>query len=385
METTYETIIKLLRSEVCGDSHIPFKPLSDKELAEIYSAAMLHNIVHIVGSALLNNGLLKDRIQQNAYCEQLYSSIYRFESLCNVLNKVGAAFDESKIPYIPLKGAVIKELYPQHWFRIGCDVDILVQEKSLNDALKSITDIEGYRKAFGSKHDVSVLSAENIYVELHFTLSEDGILPLATNVLKKVWDHAKPVLNSNYQYELDDAMFYFYHIAHMAKHFATGGCGIRPFLDLWLINKSKNYITSDTEKLLNEGGLSSFEKYARKLSEVWFSDAEHDEITRLMENYIFNGGCFGSKETVMLSKQQNAGGKIRYIFSRMFVPYDELKHYYPIIVKHKALTPICEIQRLISLLFGKKRKFRKSYFNSLNGVPAERINDINFLFESVGF
>lgn len=380
-----EMLIQLIGSEVCG-STLSLRSdvsLSDEFLFELYRIAKAHDVVHIAGSALINNGLLNGRVAENLYRENVYYTAFRFENLQFVSEKVCAVLENAKIPYIPLKGSVIKNLYPQPWMRTGCDIDILVHEKDVDNAAKIITESLGYKNAGKFKHDVQILSTENIYVELHFSLLEEDASPAMAKVLNKVWEHAKPA-DGGYRYELDDAMFYFYHIAHMAKHFVNGGCGIKSFLDLWLMEKNRNYDTTETKALLKKGKLTDFAKIAGELSKVWFSGKEHSRVTRLMEEFIFSGGCFGSKETKMLSEQHKSGGKIKYVLSRIFVPYDELKKQYPIIKKHKFLTSICEICRIFSLVFGKKKKFRKSYLNNLNNVPGEHIDDINFLFESVG-
>lgn len=386
MENLSETIVQLIGSEVCGStlSLRSDSPLTDKFLAELYNTSKAHEVAHIVGSALINNGLLEKRTAENLYREQVYATLYRHENQSYVLEKVCGTLENAKIPYIPLKGSVIKELYPQPWMRIGCDIDILVHEHDVENAAKSITEALGYKRTGRGTHDIQILSTENIYIELHFSLLEEDASPAMTKVLNKVWEYARPVQSGGYKYELDDAMFYFYHIAHMAKHFIKGGCGIRPFLDLWLIERNKNYDTAETKALLKKGRLTDFAKTARRLSRVWFSGKEQDEITLIMQEFIFNGGCFGSAETKMLSSQQLSGGRLKHVLSRIFVPYDDLKGQYPIIKKYRFLTPICEICRLFSLLFGKKKKFRKSYLNNLNDVSDKHINDISLLFESVG-
>lgn len=386
MENTGETIVKLIGSEVCGStlSLRSDAPLSDEFLFELFRISKAHDVSHIVGSALINNGFIKGRAAENIFRDNIYYTAFRYENLQFALEKVCGVLENAKIPHIPLKGAVIKELYPQPWMRTGCDIDILVHEEDVENASKLITETLGYEQKGRGKHDIQILSTENIYVELHFSLLEEDLSPSMAKVLAKAWEHAKPVEKGGYNYEFDDAMFYFYHIAHMAKHFIRGGCGIRPFLDLWLMERNRNYDTAETNDLLKKAKLIDFAKTARKLSNVWFSGEEHDRVTELMEEFIFNGGCFGSKETKMLSEQQKSGGRKKYILSRLFVPYDDLKGQYPIIKKYKFLTPICEICRLFSLVFGKKKKFRKSYVEKLNGVSEKHISDINLLFESVG-
>ncbi len=386
MENLGETLIELIRSEVCGGtlSLRSDSPITDSNLAEMYSVAKNHDVAHILGSALINNGLIAGSSMENVYREQIYYTAFKYENLRYALEKVCGVLENAKIPYIPLKGAVIKDFYPQPWMRTGCDIDILVHEEDAENAANIITESLGYEYKSRGKHDIQILSTENIYVELHFSLLEEDASLAMAKVLAKAWEHAKPAENGSYKYEHDDAMFYFYHIAHMAKHFLGGGCGIRPFLDLWLMEKSKDYDTAETNALLKKAKLTDFAKIAKKLSRVWFSGEEHDRTTRIMEEFIISGGCFGSKETKMLSEQQKAGGRVKHILSRIFVPYDDLKGQYPIIKKYKFLTPICEICRIFSLLFGKKRKFRKNYVDKLNGVSEKNIDDISFLFESVG-
>ena len=386
MKNAGATIVKLIGSEVCGStlSLSCNSPITDKDLAEMYSIAKKHDIAHILSSALINNGLLTASAMENVYREQVYSTLYRYENQCYAFDKVCDVLEKEKIKYIPLKGAVIKEIYPQPWMRTGCDIDILVHEEDVQKAADAIADSLGYAKKGMGKHDIQILSTENIYVELHFTLLEEDASPAMAKVLAKAWDYATPCEDGVYRHEFSDAMFYFYHLAHMAKHFTGGGCGIRPFLDLWLMENNKNYGAAETTALLKKAKLTDFAKSASKLSRVWFSNEEHDKVTKIMEEFIFSGGSFGSTETIMLSEQQKAGGRIKHILSRIFIPYDDLKGQYPIIKKYKFLTPICEICRIFTLIFGKRKNFRKNYIGKLKSVPDEHLEDIDYLFKKTG-
>ena len=59
---------------------------------------------------------------------------------------------------------------------------------------------------------------------------------------------------------MTDEMFYFYHIAHMAKHFEEGGCGIRPFIDLWTLDNIKDVDHDKRDELLSRGNLNTSHK-----------------------------------------------------------------------------------------------------------------------------
>ena len=105
----------------------------------------------------------------------------------------------------------------------------------------------------------------------------------------------------------------------MAKHFLTGGCGIRPFLDVWILNKKEIFKSKEREKLLKEAGVFTFEQNAEKLASVWVGKAEYDELTKEMENYIVKQAIVFNNYNVEVK------GKIVYypIYMLMFLNENE--------------------------------------------------------------
>ncbi len=386
MKKINDTIINLLKNEITAPGHIvDFSEYSDDLLRELYNVAITHGIVHIIGYNLLNNGALEGRLYENLYKEQVCAALYRYETLLYDFEEICDIFEKNKIPFIPLKGAAIKDFYPEIWMRIGSDIDILVKKSHIEQACSVLIETPYFRRGEKSDHDVSVISTENINVELHFTLSGKGFSEPVKKILNTVWDYATPVKEGSYQYKLDDSFFYFYHIAHMAKHFINGGCGIKPFLDLWLIEKNLDCNNTKTEALLEKGKIQYFAKEAKKLAFGWFSEETLDTTCLLMQDFIFKSGCFGTYETHIITNRYRYKGKAKYIFSRLFVSYNELKHQYPIIQKHKILTPIYQVRRLIKLIFGEERHSRREYLKKLYDTHDSHIDNMNQLFESLGF
>ena len=137
----------------------------------------------------------------------------------------------------------------------------------------------------------------------------------------------------------------------MAKHFENGGCGIRPFLDVWVLNHRVPFDREKRGRLLADGGLSAFAEQAGLLSEIWFGEAEHTELTRKMQTYILRGGLYGADENRIAVQQQKRGGKIGYALSKIFIPYDTIRFHYPILERHRWLTPAMEVRRWGKLIF----------------------------------
>ncbi len=387
MDNVNKTIIQMIGNEICSNelnSTPDFSAYTDDFYRQLLNTASAHDVAHIVATALIKNGLESSNPLSDEYRSSIYYVMFRSENLNYVFEKACSVLEKYKIPYIPLKGAVIRKLYPQDWLRTGCDIDILVKEKDVEAASKAITDELGYEETCRSDHDISILSTEKIFIELHFSLMADAHNLKHIEMLENPWSYAEPVSADGFCYKFKNEMFYLYYIAHMAKHFFSGSCGLRPFIDLWLINKNLDFDKGQINKLLEKSELVDFERSVRHLSEVWFSGAEHDRITEIMQDFVFMGSSFGSPRTIMISRQSKRGGRFRYVFSRLFIPLEELKEQYPIVEKHPFLMPFFEIVRVFELLLGKKRAFRKRYINSIANESENFLDDIRFLFKSIG-
>lgn len=382
---TSKVMFALLRSAVCGGllSGEEISLYSPDRLPEITSLAQKHDVVHLIVFALKKNGLL-DEGNKNLESKILLA-VYRLEKLNYELTKLCAALEQAEIPFIPLKGSVLRQYYPEPWMRTSCDIDVLVKEADLKRAIACLTDGLHYRYETQNRHDVSLFTQQGQHIELHYTLLEDGAVNSALVVMDTVWDTAIKRGGYTYCYEMPDEMFYFYHIAHMAKHFVeTGGCGIRPFLDIWVLNHRIDFDREKRDKLLSDGGLGVFAKQAELLSEVWFGNAEHTEITKQMEGYILRGGVYGTNTNRVVVQQQKKGGKVRYVLSKIFIPYDVIKFHYPILQKHKWLTPIMEVRRWGKLIFcgHLKRTVNELKYNST--ISDDAAAEAKTLLKNVG-
>ena len=183
---------------------------------------------------------------------------------------------------------------------------------------------------------------------------------------------------------MPDEMFYFYHIAHMAKHFENGGCGIRPFIDICILDGMTEPNTTKRNTLLENGNLMKFANVARKLSRVWFFGEEYDDISKQMEDYILRGGVYGNNENRIMVQQQKKGGRIKYALSKIFVPYDVIKFHYPILQKHRWLTPIMEIRRWCKLIFCGHAKRTTNELKYNQRISFEKANETREFLSHIG-
>lgn len=364
---TESVLFALLRIAVCGEQ--PTEEVKNACTPEMLDAVCAladhHDLTHLVGQAASRLDLpesdalakCKKRAMQAflRYTQQNYD----YEQVCKTL-------EGGKIPFIPLKGSVLRKYYPEPWLRTSCDMDILVRPEDLDRASALLQEKLNYRYQGRTSHDLCLYSPGGVNLELHYCVIEDFVSQSAERILSGIWEDAKPVPNSAYHMEISDALFYYYHMAHMAKHFVNGGCGIRAFLDVWILNDRMHYDKSARQALLERGQLLTFGKAAEKLSRIWFSGEAPDQLTEHMQRYIFEGGTYGSLQNRVSINQSKQGGRLKYALSKIFLPYDILKHTYPVLQKHRILTPVYQVVRWCRLLFcgGVKRSVRELRVNA---------------------
>lgn len=363
-----------LRSEILGDEAAKetVSALDFDSAASVLHLAQKHDLGHIVAAALMHGGILdaektpqstevldaeevqtqeKKRKALRQACERLQmTAVLRYERLCFALNEIAGVLSEAKIAFLPLKGAVIRKYYPEAWMRTSCDIDILVRFEDLEEAILALVEKKGYTRQGMGTHDISLFSQSGIHLELHYDLIEEGRENRVSSVLSSVWETAVLKEGFSYWYEMPDEMFYFYHMAHMAKHFKAGGCGIRPFMDLFLLENIKNADASRRDALLLQGGLLKFAEAARRLCNAWFGGIAYDELTQQVEDYVLQGGVYGSTGNLVRMRRWHVG-KLRYALSRIFPSRRALANTYPILHKHAWLLPVMQVRRWFRLVF----------------------------------
>ena len=371
-----ELLFALLRAEVCGtpvDKQI-IQTLSPQLMQKLYTLADRHDLAHIASQALGKLGLLKEDAISQKFKDKAMQAMYRYVQMEHGYGQACKVLEEASIPFIPLKGAVLRAHYPQPWMRTSCDIDILVKEETLDAAASLLTQKLGYRNRGKSDHDVLLSSESGVHLELHYdTIQERYAVNGCRDVLAEVWQDARRKEAGSHHYCMSDAMFYFYHIAHMAKHFEVGGCGVRSFLDLWIMNHRMEFDGAAREALLHDGGLLKFAQAAEKLSEAWFSGEKMDAMTGQVSDYILRAGLYGDEENRAALGQARMGGRLRYVLlRRVFMPYDYLKAEYPVLEKHKWLTPVYQVVRWLRVLRGKDVRRRVAELKTTAAVSESQ-------------
>lgn len=383
-QRTIQILFALLRSAVCGNGLAAgeIENYSSELIPDLLRLSSDHDLAHILVHGLKQNNLIA---KGNAGLDKfIFEALYRCEQIKYEYENLCSALEKAKIPFLPLKGSVLRKYYPEDWMRTSCDIDILVRRADLDRAVACLTDHYGYDEKERATHDVSLYSPTGIHVELHFDLVEEYVAQNANEVLNRVWYNVTLCENSLYRYEMSDSYFYFYHIAHMAKHFEIGGCGIRTFLDLWILDHMENVDQTARDRLLEQGGLLQFAESSRKLSRAWFGGKEMDDLLNRMQDFILRGGIYGTAENRVALHQSNKGGRIGYILSRIFIPFAKLKRYYPILEKHPWLMPVMQVRRWFMLFNPDIAQMAKRELATNRSLEKEKAADMSRFLKNIG-
>ena len=376
---TQEELINIIRFEICGRPFPQGFAVSDEEaLTEL---AKKHDLAHLVFDALTKNGL---SCNSQSAMQQYFAAIWRAEQMDHELAGITGLFEEEGIDFIPLKGSVLRPLYPEPWMRTSADIDILVRPEDLPRATELVVEKLGYNydpDQEKTNHIGVSAPGSDVQVELHHELFWEHYLgKTIRSIVNNIWDGKNPASNTPYcekkpgfahWYLMSDGMFYLYHIAHMAKHIKlAGGCTVRSLMDLWILDGLGSREERDRQELLRQGSLTQFGKQMSALASAWMNDEEapYGEL----EQYIMTGSLSGNnnRRTANLLHDDSVSD---YVWKRVFLPYNILKNAYPVIEKHKWLTPVFQVVRWTKVFNRKYREKLKTQADALVHIDDEQL------------
>ena len=292
------------------------------------------------------------------------TAAWRVRNIENEQGRVRKCLEEAEIPFILLKGAVVRDFYPEAWMRTSSDIDVLVPRDELSHAICAIEDGLGYRISTVEPHDASLFAKSGVHLDMHTLFEGDredcklldeawsmcanaqmqnaecrmqnertvgdagpyGDTGCANTLTRKCkmqnaecktdvpveqmqnaecktdvpveqMQNAKcKMQNVGYERFLTPEHFYFYHVAHMAAHMRNGGCGIRPFIDLYLIRRNMPCERAVLDGMLSEYGLARFDEASVALAERWMcanAQMQNAECEMQNERTVGDAGPYG--------------------------------------------------------------------------------------------
>ena len=116
--------------------------------------------------------------------------------------------------------------------------------------------------------------------------------------------------------------------------------------------------------------IDAFEQENRSLSMHLFAGEPLSEKEQEMLDYIISSGTYGTVSNDVNNQIQKKG-RLGFFFSRVFMPLNTMKNFYPVLRKAPWLYPAVDLWRLISKFFTNNKKYMYEVKAALGLVKKE--------------
>lgn len=331
----------------------------------LFYMARKHSLGACVYVALASGGVVDKR-----FSETYYNSLRRTVLFDEQREKILSTFEKAGIRYAPLKGVILKELYPEPGMREMADNDILY-DGSFQEDVKDIMVAEGFKPLFVGRSNHDVYRKPPVYnFEMHTSLYGKGH---KTEFYEYYKDPVSILIKDEgkeYGYHFSDEDFYVYITSHEYKHYSGGGTGLRSLLDCYVYLKAKGdkldfeYIEGECRKL----GIEEFERRRRQISLKVFTEGSSeglDEEEQEMFGYYAGSGTYGNIRNRVSNRieedyrKTGKRSKSRYVRNRLFPSLDYMSMAVPFVNHNPLLYPAGFIVRVWRSVFKSGNRIKR--------------------------
>ncbi len=344
MTVEQKIAIQLLKSAITGEPG---------ELPNVYHMGTVQNLMLKQGVITMgyigavNNHYPTEKPLMIHLLDYYCCATLQSERQLYMIDRICSAFEENGFDYMPVKGAIMKHLYPNHELRGMSDADILIREEQYPQIRAVMTDL-GFEEVGESDHE-HIWSHDHLTVELHKrlmpTYNKDYYSYFGVG-----WDLAKVQNGHRWSMTHEDA--FIYDFIHFAKHYRDGEGNCRFVVDLWIHMRSfpdldMDYIRHEMVKM----HMGAFYDNIMNLIKAWFYDGPWDEKTERITEVLFSDDE-QKKEANLLAKnvrsEQNNGTAKRRKLQIIFPDKEHMRWSYP---KWKKIPlPIAWVLRWFDIL-----------------------------------
>jgi hypothetical protein len=374
-----EYLIKLLRLSLNGKTVGSIPPEID--LKKIYYLACLHSVTPAVYPAIKELPEQSIEMFKEEYMKSWRKTALQYIESSSILSKA----DEFNVDCIPLKGSILKELYPSPEMRTMADLDFLCNIKKIED-VKLIMYQLGYIPQSESENHFVFYKEPLMNIEFHPNLLSPCYF---SEHLNPGWQYAVGTGRDKPLRSLTKEGFLIHLVAHTAYHFINGGSGIRSVMDIWvyLNHYKKNLDNITLNRELRHAKLLDFYNNLKALAEAWFGDGEMTPLLSELGDYIIKSCTYGTQQNLLKSKLGADGNyksnRRKYIVSSVFPSYKIMSGKYPKLKKYRFLLPIYWIKRIFSIILFKYKK-AKLWIMDFSSVKESDVEKSRTLLTLVG-
>lgn len=361
----------------------------DVSLQELVTLSRKNHMDYmILGGLLKTDNLPQEHVPELR--KAVMTSLFRTTTQITEFKELITRFEDNQVKNQPMKGSLLRYMYPSPEMREMSDIDILIDKDSWEKAEKVMTDM-GYFLHESIKHHDIYVKKPFMVLEAHRAMYDKTV---DNNQYEYFKNMSKAVLREGYQYSYDFTPedFYIYMIAHMAKHFYKMGCGVRNLVDIYVYlqkfggSLNQAYI----EKELKCLGLLDFTNHMVKLAGIWLGGENEEEFYDQLFDYMLGSGIYGKDENGIWNKfceekmQDKEITRKRLKSWYLFPPLHYMAEYYPWLEEYPFLLPVAWGIRAFRGVFLHKGTQKRNMINEIDqdqiGVYKRIYQEMNLHF-----
>lgn len=329
------------------------------DLGQLYQLAKFHTVSAAVCIALERAG-----VEEEQFIQALNKAIRKNIFLDIERKSITEELDKRGIWYMPLKGAIIKELYPENGMREMADNDMLYDRTKQAEVRELMLGMGYTAKSVGRDNQDVYMKPPVLNFELHTDLFSFG----HTEFLYNYYADTRRLLlkddDNSCGYHFSDEDFYVYMTAHEWKHHSRGGTGVRSLYDCYVYCKVKgssldwDYIKEQCRQLK----IAGFEIKRRRLAMKVFSSDKLPALTESEQELLMmylTAGAYGTFENRIKKKLQGQS-KLSFCLHSIFIPRRQMNVSVPFTAKSPLLYPVGAVCHSIRMLIFKRDRIKQA-------------------------
>lgn len=338
----------------------------ESDLRPLYMTARLHALRALTAAALRKGGIRCEAFDIALAKAQRRSLLFEKE-----WKMISRQLEQNGIRLIPLKGMVLKSLYPGIGLREMSDMDILF-DKAYADTVRQIMKANGYKVFLYDRSNHDVYRKKPFYnIEMHRSLFDETVF----GELSQYFDGKVALLfgvqGKSPSMSID--MTYLYLISHAYVHYSLAGIGLRVLLDLYLFLKEYetkldfSFISDELTKL----DLGPFEEKLRGAALNLFTPELRADV---LDEFVFSG-LYGNdrlyyEKRILRKTHGSKHWRSTYFFERLRPSRKDIRGSY-FFSKHPSLSGLMVITKPVKALFTNPKKV----FREIKEVSRYKYSD----------
>lgn len=357
--------------------------------------AYIHNLAGTLGYMATLYPICPDS-WKSAQLRQIYlTTLMEYANRGALAEEFSRTLADHGIDHILMKGFVLRDFFPVPELRTFGDIDLVIRRSDREKSHALMKEL-----GFQIKTDwepVYSYRRDSEYYELHTELLETDVSDQVDcrAYFRDVWNHA--VLQGEHRYQFVAEFHFLYMIAHIAKHVAGSGAGIRMYLDVaaCILHYGENLDWEKVARELEILGLRKFsnavftmvQKYLGIRSPVALMPMDEEALADFAE-LTMQGGIFGrngqDSGTVSIREESRSGSISRSgtIAKRLFPSAQTIQSRYTYLQDKPWLLPAAWVHRLMKTRSAWKAHTRQA--QQILSADMGEVERLNRIYREIG-